>query len=118
MHCFGSFGHRAHEPGNDLRPFRQYGTASRDRRGGKWNRLIRSIDDVAKSLSDRFGIRRRQQRRSIDPASEQRAQSFGVSAGLNKKHILFRIHPGPAKSLDAEIMRITADSRDAYFLAF
>jgi hypothetical protein len=69
-------------------------------------------------LRDSFGVRRGQQRRGIDPAREQRAQGFRVSPGLDKKDILFRIHPGAAESLDAEIMRIAADPRDADFLAF
>ena len=86
--------------------FRQYRTSSRDRGSGKGNRLIRSIDDIAKSLSDSFGVRRRQQRRGIDPAGKQRAQSLGVSPGLDKKDVLFRIHPGAAESLYAEIMGI------------
>src|SRR5262249_52971108 len=118
MHRFGSFSHRAHESANDLGSFHQYRTSSRDRRSSKWNRLIRPVDDIAKTLSDGFGIRRRQQRCGIDPAGEQRAQSFGVSSGLNKKYIFFWIHPGAAKSLNAEIMCIAADPRDTNFLAF
>jgi hypothetical protein len=118
MHRLGGFSHRAHEPGNDLGSFRQYRTSSRDRGSGKGNRLIRPIDNIAKSLRDSFGVRRRQQRRSIDPAGKQRAQRFGVAPGLDKKDILFRIHPSATEGLDAEIMRIAADPRDTDFFAF
>jgi hypothetical protein len=77
-----------------------------------------AIDDIAKSLRNGFGVRWRQQRRGIYPAGKERAQSFGVSPGLDKKDILFRIHPSATEGLDAEIMRIAADPRDTDFLAF